>query len=112
MAENDTEKPGNIDKNVSKEILQEEEPVFIEKEAGGEIDEIVLKKEWAARAIAFALIGILTSSVVGHYVATMLFAKTDVVAVEKLGKIFDVWLPVITGFSGSAVTYFLTKENA
>ena len=30
---------------------------------------------------------------------------------KALSDIYEKWLPVITGFTGSAVTYFLTRER-
>jgi hypothetical protein len=47
-----------------------------------------------------------------HYTCTMILEFYDKrEAVESLSKIFNNWLPVITGLAGSAVTYYFTKEK-
>jgi hypothetical protein len=89
---------------------------------GGQINEIStreyrvdpLKKHKAMteRALAIALLVILTVSVLGHYTMTAwleLQGKTG--AVEAGNSIFTTWLPVISGLASSAVTFFFTREK-
>ena len=67
----------------------------------------------SSRILAIVLLLLLGGTVVGHY-ATSAFLRVlghgDVA--DSMGRVFDVWLPVISGLSGSAVTYFFTKENS
>jgi H+/Cl- antiporter ClcA len=73
-----------------------------------------LKKQRAAttRTLAYLLVACLILSVVTHYgmVAWLLSTgKKDVVI--ELSTIFGIWLPVISGLAGSAVTYYFTQEK-
>lgn len=65
-----------------------------------------------ARKLSILLISILAVSVAVHYLLSALFSQwgnTQVVA--TLAGIFDVWLPVISGFVGSAITYYYTRDK-
>lgn len=65
-----------------------------------------------ARKMAFFLVWTLAVSVGVHFVTTGIFAAYDKKeAVEALGKIFNMWLPVISGLAGGAATYYFAKEN-
>ncbi len=62
-----------------------------------------------ARAIFFVLAG----SALLHYTAMAVFTALDFQPVaEALERIFDVWLPVISGFFGAAVTYYFTRDSS
>lgn len=65
-----------------------------------------------AKQLAFRLIWILVGSGFLHYAVTAYlryYEKND--AAENLSQIFEVWLPVISGFVGSTVAYYFSKEN-
>ncbi|HEX8163543.1 MAG TPA: hypothetical protein VF538_16860 [Pyrinomonadaceae bacterium] len=65
-----------------------------------------------ARRLAYWLVIILGVSIVAHYFSTMLleiYGKHD--AVESLGKIFNTWLPVLSGLVGGATTFYFTREK-
>jgi hypothetical protein len=65
-----------------------------------------------ARFLTFLLVWMFGISFALHYVATAVFRQWgDEKVVEALGEAFQVWLPVISGFVGSAVTYYLTREK-
>lgn len=75
-------------------------------------DQIKREQARTTSYLAYTLIATLLLSVLGHYVATLalhLSGKSEVA--QALSEIYDKWLPVITGFTGSAVTYFLTRER-
>lgn len=65
-----------------------------------------------ARRLAYWLVIILGVSIVAHYFSTMMleiYGKHD--AVESLGKIFNTWLPVLSGLVGGATTFYFTREK-
>lgn len=65
-----------------------------------------------ARALAMILTWVLALTGLIHYgvtAALLAFDKKEVS--EELGKIFNVWLPVISGLVGAATTYYFTKQN-
>lgn len=64
----------------------------------------------AARTLAYTLIFILAGSFFVHY-GTTTWLTTQQIPTDSLNDLFENWLPVITTFVGSAVTYFLTKER-
>jgi hypothetical protein len=69
-------------------------------------------REHTARTLAYVLVGILGGSFVLHYTATLVLqARGRIDAAESLARIFNAWLPAITGLVGSAVTYYFTKEK-
>jgi hypothetical protein len=75
-------------------------------------DQIRREQAKTTSYLAYALIATLLLSVIGHYTTTLvlhLAGKSEVAKV--LSDIYEKWLPVITGFTGSAVTYFLTRER-
>jgi hypothetical protein len=67
-----------------------------------------------ARKLAILLVWILAFSALLHYAVVAIvqaFMDEDTQPiVESLGKIFSVWLPVMSGFVGAAVTYYFTKR--
>lgn len=75
-------------------------------------DEIRKKKADTARHLAYLVIWALLLSILVHYgfVFGLELAGQSTVA-EKLDDLFRIWLPVISGFAGSATTYFLTREH-
>jgi hypothetical protein len=65
-----------------------------------------------ARKMAFLLVWIMAVSVAVDFVGVAVFAGFEnTTAVESLGKIFNMWLPVISGLVSSAATYYFTREN-
>ncbi len=77
-----------------------------------EADPIRRHKLTTARWLAYLLVIILASSFVIHYVTMALLAsqeKTE--ALEIVENTFSAWLPVISGLTGAAVTYFFTRES-
>src|SRR6185369_3174697 len=69
-------------------------------------------RETTARLLAVILVSILGGSALLHYVTLAVFVysgKTD--EADKLGTFFNAWLPAITALTGSATTYYFTKEK-
>ena len=100
------------DKNNDDTVVDGGKEIIEITSEGYQADPIKKQKAATARTLAYLLVGILAVSVAAHYgiVAWMVYhGKTDVVA--TLATIFDTWLPVISGLSGSAVTYFFTREK-
>lgn len=65
-----------------------------------------------ARKLAFGLLLILGVTIIIHYAATLfLELKGQHDAVNSIEKIFNSWLPVISGLVGGAVTYYFTKDK-
>jgi len=107
-------------KNINRESIEiSDDDSVIE---GGEIhdidpsklktDPIKKQKVLTARTLAYILICILTLSVVAHYGVTVwLLQSNKKEVVDITERIFNSWLPVISGFAGAAVTYFFTKER-
>ena len=65
-----------------------------------------------AQKLALLFACILGGALAVHYVCFMVLAimeRND--AVESLGRIFNVWLPALTGIVSSAATYYFTKEH-
>ncbi len=65
-----------------------------------------------SRWLAYFLMSVLVGSFAIHYVAVLLleiYGKHE--AAENLSKTFAAWLPVISGFVGSAITYYFTHEK-
>ena len=74
---------------------------------------IRMQHSWTAIALACSFILILAVSTWWHYhTVQLLYSQEKADVAQQLSSIFDKWFPVITGFTGSAVTYFLTKERA
>lgn len=66
-----------------------------------------------SRKMAFLLVWIMAISVGLHFVTTAVFSACgNSEAIEGLAKIFNMWLPVISGLVSSAATYYFTKENS
>lgn len=63
-----------------------------------------------ARRLAYWLVVVLGASIAMHY-ATVLTLELNAhhSAVESLEKIYNSWLPVISGLVGGAATYYFTK---
>ena len=63
-----------------------------------------------SRWLAFAIVGLLAVTVAAHYsvvVVLNLSGRAD--AATAVARIFEVWLPIISGLSSAAVTYYFTK---
>ncbi len=80
-----------------------------------DIDPIAKQRASTARVLAYILVTVLALSVFAHYgVMAWLSTKTEPTstsAAAALTDIFQTWLPVISGLSGSAVTYFFTRDK-
>jgi len=66
-----------------------------------------------ASRLAFLLVWVLVLSFVLHYSAIIIlgvYGKAE--TVETLSSLFGVWLPVMSGFVGGAVTYYFTREKS
>lgn len=73
---------------------------------------IRINHSWTAIILTLLLVIILVVTTSLHYYTVLQLAqdgKTDVAS--QVASIFDKWFPVITGFTGSAITYFLTKDR-
>ena len=66
-----------------------------------------------ARRIAYFLVSIMVFTVVGHYVLTLVLGLLggEEATIGMISGIFRSWFPVITGFAGGAITYFLTDNG-
>jgi hypothetical protein len=65
-----------------------------------------------ARHIAYGCGITLIVSVFGHYTITMILTLSgSEQAIEPLRKIYDTWLPVLTGFTGTSVAYYLKERS-
>jgi len=66
-----------------------------------------------SRWLAFVIVALLAGSVAAHYaVIVWLHLSGRAETASALDRIFEVWLPIISGLSSSAVTYYFTKERA
>jgi len=66
-----------------------------------------------ARSLALLLVWVMAITVSIHYVATgVLLALGLSDATESLARIFNIWLPVISGLVSGAATYYFTRERA
>lgn len=65
-----------------------------------------------SRWLAFVIVGLLAISVAAHYsVVLWLLVSGRSDAATAVARIFEVWLPIISGLSSAAVTYYFTKER-
>src|SRR5215470_5793319 len=65
-----------------------------------------------ARRLAYWLVAVLGGSFAIHYAVTLTLEVNDKhEAAENLSKLFSSWLPVISSFVGSAITYYFTHEK-
>jgi len=65
-----------------------------------------------AQRLALLFACILGGALVLHYICFMILAimgNND--ALESVGRVFNVWLPALTGIVSSAATYYFTKER-
>jgi hypothetical protein len=65
-----------------------------------------------ARTLTYVLVAILGSSILLQYVALAIlvrYSKTE--SIPNFEHLFNAVLPVLAGLTGSAVTYYLTKEK-
>lgn len=65
-----------------------------------------------ARKLAYWLVAVLGASIAIHY-GTVLVLELNGYhsAVESLEKIYNSWLPVVSGLVGGAATYYFTKSK-
>jgi hypothetical protein len=76
-----------------------------------------LQQDYQARAhrdvitgrLALTLVIVMAVTLCVHYVAVAYFAtRGDTQAVDALHNVFGAWLPVISGLTSAAVTYYFT----
>ena len=72
-------------------------------------DLIKTQEAQTARFLAIALVCALAGSVVLQYVVLAVLACRHL-ETQAFEHLFNSWLPVISGLTGSAVTYYLTKR--
>lgn len=94
-------------------------PADEEIEAGAveEIKDVSFRPEehraQTSRWLAFVILGLLAVSVAAHYtVVALLLMNGQADAAAALGRIFEVWLPIISGLTSAAVTYYFTKDRS
>lgn len=76
-------------------------------------DQIAKAKADTSRYLAYILVITLAVSVIAHYVAVVILVSNgNSAAVDRLDAIFNAWLPVISGLTGSAIAFFFSKERA
>lgn len=102
------------------EIINAEQQVFTDDlvEAGSvDLDENPPRFEEAkhrartASCLAYILVIALIATQVLHYVAIAIVTyRGDQEIAEILSRVFDKWLPIISGLVGGAITYYFTKE--
>jgi hypothetical protein len=102
------------------EIVNAEQQVFPDDfvEAGSvDLDENPPRFEEAkhrartASCFAYILVIALIATLVLHYITIAIIAyRGDQEIAEILSRVFDKWLPIISGFVGGAITYYFTKE--
>ncbi len=65
-----------------------------------------------ARMLAFLLVGILGGSVFVHYIVVVVLVATGKdAAVQQVGQIFNIWLPVIASLVSAAATFYFTSKE-
>lgn len=71
-----------------------------------------LQSNRTARRIAYFLVSIMAFTVVGHYTLTLVLGLMggEDATIELISGIFRTWLPLIAGFAGGAITFFLTDS--
>jgi nitrate reductase NapE component len=87
---------------------------------GGRVDELknvpsfkpAQHRAQSSRILAITLLCMLGVTIVGHYGVSMWLRVDghDAVA-DHMGKIFEVWLPIISSLASSATTYYFTKDS-
>ena len=71
-----------------------------------------MEREKFRFSLAFWLVFSLMASILIHYATVLVLELSDKSkAVEGLTQIFHSWLPVISGFVGSAVGYYFAKHG-
>lgn len=69
-----------------------------------------VEKERYAGNLALWLILTLVATLLVHYTAILVLISLAK-PTEALDQIFHAWLPVLSGFVGSAVTYYFTRDR-
>jgi hypothetical protein len=103
----------------SGEAVLEEDTAESEPTEGGEVKglrdltfEPAKHRAQTARTLAYLLVITLASSIVLQYVSVLyLVCLGKPEALENVSKIFNSWLPVISGLVSGAATYYFTKDR-
>jgi hypothetical protein len=113
VAENEGDKPGQ-----QNSPHDEVTPACGEIEGGfvGELQEPPFDepkhRALTAHKLALLFASIFAGALGVHYLCFMILALTGRnESAESLGRIFNVWLPALTGIVSSAATYYFTKER-
>jgi len=107
----------NTDRNNGNNVIPPmEEDEIIEGGTVEELKEVHFEpqkhKAETARKLAFLFASMLGVSAIIHYFATWFVMEWgSIETADKLARIFNMWLPVISGFVGGAATYYFTKEK-
>ena len=65
-----------------------------------------------ASSLAHRFVHIFAAGLAVHYVAVATLSSFGLTeAADALGKAFNAWLPVLSGFVGSAATYYFTRDR-
>jgi hypothetical protein len=66
-----------------------------------------------ARWLAYLFVGLLALSIGIHYFATVVLEIYGMSsAAERLGTIYNSWLPVVSSLVSAAATYYFTREKS
>ena len=102
-------------KQPTSDVIDGDQPTGKQVQPGDPYVRDPIKEDHAktARWLAYLIVGILVTTSAIHYAMVVwlnLTGHNDVA--KEVAPIFDKWFPVVTGFAGSAITYFLTKERS
>jgi hypothetical protein len=94
--------------------LDDEQPI-----EGGEVFDFVdlhfhaaKHRAHTARWLAYLFVALLAISIGIHYIATTILEIYGMsAAAERLGAIYNSWLPVVSSLVSAAATYYFTKED-
>lgn len=110
-SENNEKGESSFDNSDEEQVIEAGKINYLD-ESSVRINPYAKLKFLTARTLAYVIIIILTLSVLGHYAVTIYLLKSDQTAIVNVtDRIFNTWLPVISGFAGAAITYFFTKER-
>lgn len=105
----------DLPRAVNAEVIDGDQPTGKLVQPGDPYVRDPIKEDHArtARRLAYVIVGVLVGTFVLHYSVVIwlsLNGHSDVA--KEVSGLFDKWFPVVTGFAGSAITYFLTRERS
>lgn len=100
--------------NIKNRYADDEQPI-----EGGEVFDFVdlhfqaaKHRAHTARWLAYLFVALLATSIGIHYLATTILEIYGMsVAAERLGGVFNSWLPVVSSLVSAAATYYFTRED-